>query len=79
MTVTCEPVFALALYGAWLLLRTRRALEAAGAKISRFSLPELYQPLFENLDQERKPEPHKSRIPPGFRGRPPGARRRPQP
>jgi len=55
--------------GAWLLLRTRRALEAAGAKISRFSLPELYQPLFENLDQERTPEPHKSRIPPGFRGR----------
>jgi phospholipid/cholesterol/gamma-HCH transport system permease protein len=55
--------------GAWLLLRTRRAMEAAGAKISRFSLPELYQPLFENLDQEREPEPHKSRIPPGFRGR----------
>jgi phospholipid/cholesterol/gamma-HCH transport system permease protein len=55
--------------GAWLLLRTRRAQEAAGAKISRFSLPELYQPLFENLDQERKPEPHVSRIPPGFRGR----------
>ena len=55
--------------GAWLLLRTRRALEAAGAKVSRFSLPELYQPLFENLDQERKAEPHKSRIPPGFRGR----------
>lgn len=55
--------------GAWLLLRTRRALEAAGARISRFSLPELYQPLFENLDQERKAEPHKARIPPGFRGR----------
>jgi phospholipid/cholesterol/gamma-HCH transport system permease protein len=55
--------------GAWLLLRTRRALEAAGATISHFSLPELYQPLFENLDQERKPEPHVSRIPPGFRGR----------
>jgi phospholipid/cholesterol/gamma-HCH transport system permease protein len=55
--------------GAWLLLRTRRALEGAGAKISGFSLPELYQPLFENLDQERKPEPHKRRIPPGFRGR----------
>ncbi len=55
--------------GAWLLLRTRRAMEAAGAKVSRFSLPELYQPLFEDLDQERKAEPHKPRIPPGFRGR----------
>ena len=49
--------------GAWLLLRTRRAMEAAGAKVSRFSLPELYQPLFEDLDQERKAEPHKPRIP----------------
>ena len=55
--------------GAWLLLRTRRGLEAAGAKISSFSLPELYQPLLKNLDQPRKAEPHKSRIPPGFRGR----------
>ena len=55
--------------GAWLLLRTRRTFEAAGAKVSHFALPERYQPLFENLDQERKPEPHKSRIPPGFRGR----------
>jgi len=55
--------------GAWLLLRTRRALEAAGANVSRFSLPELYQPLFQNLDQERKAEPHRPRIPRGFRGR----------
>jgi phospholipid/cholesterol/gamma-HCH transport system permease protein len=55
--------------GAWLLLRTRRALEAAGAKVSDFHLPELYQPLLESLDQERKVEPHKSRIPSGFRGR----------
>src|SRR5471032_2729460 len=55
--------------GAWLLLRTRRALEAAGAKVSSFNLPELYQPLLKSLDQERKVEPHKSRIPSGFRGR----------
>jgi phospholipid/cholesterol/gamma-HCH transport system permease protein len=55
--------------GAWLLLRTRRALEAAGAKVSDFNLPELYQPLLKSLDQERKAEPHKSRIPSGFRGR----------
>ena len=55
--------------GAWLLLRTRRALEAAGAKVSSFNLPELYQPLLKSLDQNRKVEPHKSRIPPGFRGR----------
>ena len=55
--------------GAWLLLRTRRALEAAGAKVSDLNLPELYQPLLKSLDQERKAEPHKSRIPSGFRGR----------
>jgi phospholipid/cholesterol/gamma-HCH transport system permease protein len=55
--------------GAWLLLRTRRALEAAGAKVSDFHLPELYQPLLKSLDQERKAEPHKARIPTGFRGR----------
>jgi phospholipid/cholesterol/gamma-HCH transport system permease protein len=55
--------------GAWLLLRTRRALEADGAKVSSFSLPELYQPLLKNLDQEQKPEPRRSRIPSGFRGR----------
>ncbi|HXB52211.1 MAG TPA: MlaE family lipid ABC transporter permease subunit [Rhizomicrobium sp.] len=55
--------------GAWLLLRTRRALEAAGAKVSSFNLPELYEPLLKSLDQERKAEPIRSRIPPGFRGR----------
>src|SRR5471032_3099277 len=30
--------------GAWLLLRTRRTLEAAGRKVSRFDLPALYGP-----------------------------------
>ncbi|HKU64547.1 MAG TPA: MlaE family lipid ABC transporter permease subunit [Rhizomicrobium sp.] len=55
--------------GAWLLLRTRRVLEAKGAKISDFQLPDMYRPLLETLDRPRKSEPHKSRIPPGFRGR----------
>ncbi|HVV26540.1 MAG TPA: MlaE family lipid ABC transporter permease subunit [Rhizomicrobium sp.] len=55
--------------GAWLLLRTRRALEAAGGKVSRFSLPDMYQPLLESLDQCQPAEPARSRIPPGFRGR----------
>jgi len=55
--------------GAWLLLRTRRALQAPDAKAGDLQLPELYRPLLENLDQPRKSEPHKSRIPPGFRGR----------
>ena len=55
--------------GAWLLLRTRRALEGADAKVSDLHLPELYRPLLETLDQPRKSEPRKSRIPAGFRGR----------
>ena len=55
--------------GAWLLLRTRRSLESAGTKVSVFGLPELYKPLLETLDQERKVEHGRSRIPAGFRGR----------
>ena len=51
--------------GAWLLLRTRRAIGGSGA----LNVPERYGPLLENLDQENTPEPHRSRIPTGFRGR----------
>lgn len=43
--------------GAWLLIRTKRAWEAAGKSVSSFQLPERYAPLLENLDQERKPPP----------------------
>jgi phospholipid/cholesterol/gamma-HCH transport system permease protein len=55
--------------GAWLLLRTRRALEASGGKVSRFDLPELYAALLDNLDQTHKSPPVKNRVPSGFRGR----------
>jgi len=51
--------------GAWLLLRTSRAA-GGGAGLN---LPERYGPLLESLNTEQKPEKHKSRIPPGFRGR----------
>jgi phospholipid/cholesterol/gamma-HCH transport system permease protein len=37
--------------GAWLLLRTRKTVEAQGGTVSRFDVPELYQPLIENLNQ----------------------------
>ena len=37
--------------GAWLLLRTRRALEAKGARISNFQLPDMYRPLLDSLDR----------------------------
>jgi phospholipid/cholesterol/gamma-HCH transport system permease protein len=69
ITIDASKISRLDSAGAWLLLRTRRALGAAGAKVSDLHLPELYQPLLESLDQPRKSEPHKSRIPPGFRGR----------
>ncbi|HEX4026878.1 MAG TPA: MlaE family lipid ABC transporter permease subunit [Rhizomicrobium sp.] len=69
VTIDASKISRLDSAGAWLLLRTRRALEAAGAKVSSFSLPELYQPLLKNLDQEREVEHIRSRIPPGFRGR----------
>ena len=38
--------------GAWLLLRTRRALEDAGRKVSKFTVPERYTTLLENLDRD---------------------------
>jgi phospholipid/cholesterol/gamma-HCH transport system permease protein len=69
ITIDASKISRLDSAGAWLLLRTRRALGAAGAKASDLHLPELYRPLLESLDQPRKSEPHKSRIPPGFRGR----------
>jgi len=47
--------------GAWLLLRTRRALEAAGHTISKFTLPELYQPLMENLEKGKGPAAERPR------------------
>lgn len=51
--------------GAWLLLRTNRALGGgAGMKV-----PERYRPLLDDLGQDRKAEPSKRRIPAGFRGR----------
>jgi phospholipid/cholesterol/gamma-HCH transport system permease protein len=42
--------------GAWLLLRTRRALEEAGRTVTGPELPENYRPLIENLEKT-KPAP----------------------
>ena len=41
--------------GALLILRTRRALESGGVKISKFSVPELYRPLLENIEKGKGP------------------------
>jgi len=51
--------------GAWLLLRTRRAMGGDEA----LNVPDRYGPLLESLDQQPNPEKRKSRIPTGFRGR----------
>jgi len=69
VTIDASKISRLDSAGAWLLLRTSRALEGADTKAGDLGLPDLYRPLLENLDQPRKSEPHKSRIPPGFRGR----------
>ena len=69
MEIDASQISRLDSAGAWLLLRTRRALEASGAKVSSLRLPELYQPLLKSLDQPHKAEPRKSRLPTGFRGR----------
>jgi phospholipid/cholesterol/gamma-HCH transport system permease protein len=69
ITIDASAVSRLDSAGAWLLLRTRRALEAGGNKVSHFDLPELYRPLIDSLDQTRQSEAIVSRIPHGFRGR----------
>ena len=53
ITIDASQIERLDCAGAWLLLRTRRALEAAGHNVSSFKLPELYQPLMENLDRDK--------------------------
>ena len=69
LTIDASKISRLDSAGAWLLIRTRRALKRQEERIADLHLPELYRPLLETLDQPRKSEPHKSRIPPGFRGR----------
>ena len=39
--------------GAWLLLRTRRALEEGGRKVTGPDLPDSYRPLLENVEKTR--------------------------
>jgi len=50
--------------GAWLLLRTKRRLEEAGARVRAFSFPPGYAPLFEALERDPlagspPPPPHR--------------------
>jgi phospholipid/cholesterol/gamma-HCH transport system permease protein len=42
--------------GAWLLLRTKRALEAGGS-VTSLIVPDLYKPLLKTLDQDKGPLP----------------------
>ena len=43
--------------GAWLLLRTKRKLEAAGAKVNVFTIPKIYGPLFDTLERDHTAPP----------------------
>src|SRR5579863_4767188 len=47
--------------GAWLLLRTARALEAGGRPVSSLDVPERYGALIKNIDRDDKPEPERKR------------------
>ena len=49
--------------GAWLLLRTRRALEAAGRKVSALKVPERYATLLETLDRDDKASGARKPVP----------------
>ena len=55
--------------GAWLLLRTKRALEAAGKPVSSIILPDRYAALLEDLDQTHTAPPIKFLPPRDFRHR----------
>lgn len=52
--------------GAWLLLRTKRALEDGGAKVRSFVIPESYGPLFGTLEREHKAPPTQEMERPPF-------------
>ena len=47
--------------GAWLLLRTARALEAGGRPVSSLDVPERYGALIKNIDRDDPPEPELKR------------------
>jgi phospholipid/cholesterol/gamma-HCH transport system permease protein len=46
--------------GAWLLIRTKRQIEAEGAHVRAFTFPPVYQPLIETLEREGSA----NRVPP---------------
>ncbi len=43
--------------GAWLLLRTKRAMEKAGKRVKCFTLPEIYTPLIDTIEKEHVAPP----------------------
>jgi phospholipid/cholesterol/gamma-HCH transport system permease protein len=43
--------------GGWLLVRTKRAIEAAGKRVSSFTLPEVYSPLIDTIEKEHTAPP----------------------
>ena len=69
ITIDASQIERLDSAGAWLLLRTKRALETAGRTVSAFKLPDLYTSLFDNLDQEHKAPPVSMRPRNSFRDR----------
>jgi len=55
ITIDASKIERLDSAGAWLLLRTRRGFETGGRKITNFTLPDLYLPLMENIEQGKGP------------------------
>ena len=43
--------------GGWLLVRTKRAIETAGKRVSSFTLPEVYSPLIDTIEKEHTAPP----------------------
>ena len=64
VTIDASRIEKLDSTGAWLLLRTARALEAGGREIGNLDVPERYATLVQNLDRETQPQRERKRAGP---------------
>lgn len=68
ITIDASKISRLDSAGAWLLVRTRRAMKSAQGQLPTLKLPDLYKPLLERLEQVKRCPPAHTRIPAGLKG-----------
>jgi phospholipid/cholesterol/gamma-HCH transport system permease protein len=55
--IDCSGLVSLDSAGAWLILRTKREMEAAGVKVTGFNMPDRYKPLLETMERDHTAPP----------------------